>query len=415
MLTSTDIPELLQPGDTIPLPGRILSKPYGSLIWDKKKTSIVSPYLVDKYVKIPVYLIENNNALGIIILNKPTKLSLKEIGSVKKTHMLGQKEIIEKWPNAKFLYNYPIELISKFDPPKAIIRTEDIQTWLPVVTFKRMEFSDPSDLTDNELFDTHKKLHEMWFALDGIKKDIINYHIILRNEIVRREFEHEKIDELDIESQKVRKKNNNDFVKIYFRGSKGITKEDAPSHELHTAIICENKGKALLISSDNKKVKALEETKIDFTINTSDEFNAYKVVKFGPFDITPIPVINSSNKKKYAFLIKVGDKRIIYAINVFNWHSANLKKYVKNIELAIIDGFSLYKNLNSKGSHASIKHQLEKWYTPDRVNRVMVANLGSKSLRIGDDELITKMRDMTEVSIAIATDNKIINLSEIQK
>ena len=412
MLTSTDIPELLQPGNTIPLPGRILNSPYGVLIQDRKKTSILSPYLTDKYIKIPIYFIEKDKALGIMILEKPTKLSIEESKNMQKSHMIDKEEIQKRWPNAKFLYNYPIELISKFNPSKTIIITEDIQTWLSVVTFKGTEFGSPSELTDNELFEAHGKLHKMWFALSGTKEDIINYHIILKNEIVGREFEHEERDELDIYSEKAQKKLGDSIFKIGFCGSKGLIKEEGPGHKFYTAIVCENKGKRLFINSSEKVNRNISELGSDFTVSIKDKFKSYKAINFGPFSIIPIPVINTSKEQKYAFLIKATDKRILYATNILKWHKEDLKKYVKNIDLAIIDGYSLYKNSFKKDIHASVEHQLKEWYTIDKVNRVIVANLGKNLLKIGDDELIAKMREMTDSSVAIAVDNKIIDLSD---
>lgn len=412
MLTSTDIPELLQTGNTIPLPGRILNNPYGTLIWDRKKTSILSPYLTDKYIKIPIYFIEKDRALGIMMLGKPTKLSMKESNDMQKSHMLDKKEIGERWPSAKFLYNYPIELISKFDPPKAIIRNEDIQTWLSVVTFKDTEFSSPNELSDSELFETHGKLHKMWFALSGNKEDIINYHIILKSEIVNREFEHEDIDELDIYARKAQKKLGDNILKIGFCGTKGSIKEDSPGHKINTAIILQNKDKRLFINSSEKKYKDIFKLSPDFIINTKDKFIPYKTIKFGPFSVVPIPVVGISKKQKYTFLIKAVGKRVIYAVDILKWNKKDLKKYIKNIDLAIINGHSLYKNLSKDNANISIEHQLKEWYSTNKVNRIIVANLGKKSLKIGDDELVAKMREMTDVSVAVAIDNKVIDLND---
>ena len=275
-----------------------------------------------------------------------------------------------------------------------------------------MEFSDPSELVDSELFETHNKLHKMWFALAGPRDDIINYHIILKSEINRRGFEHEEIDELDINSRKFQKKIGDMSLRVLFYGSKGFIEEDGPRHEFHTAVVYEHKGKRLLINYGNKNPKNLLELNPDLIINDKTKLSSYKNIKIGSIRIIPIPIIHSSNAPKYAFLIKAGNKRVLHAIDVFNWHTKDVNKYVKNLDLAIIDGFSFDRILAKTNRHVSIKHQLEKWYTPDRVGRVIVANLGKEPLSIGDDELLLKINNITEVSVAIATDYKAINLSE---
>ena len=411
MLTSSDVPELLQTGVTIPLPGRVLDDTYGFSIWERKKSVMLSSYLTDKYIKIPIYFIENDKALGIMVLNKPTRLSLKELKETQDKHLMSTEDINKRWPKAEFLYSYPIELISKFDPFKTIVRTEEAQTWLSVVTFKNMEFSSPSELGDDELFETHGKLHKMWFALAGVKEDIINYHIILKTEISRRGFEHEDFDELDINSTKTEKKLGDTNFRVLFYGSKGSIKEDGPQHEFNTSIVYECGGKRLLINYGKKSPDNLLELNPDFIINAKTEIKAYKAINLDKFTIIPIPIIQSSKTQKYAFMIKVGDKKILHAIDIFNWYTKDIKKYVKDLDLAIIDGYSLDKVSIGK-RHASIKHQLEKWYTPDKVGRVVIANLGKESISIGDDELLVKIKEITEVPIAIATDYKTIDLSE---
>jgi hypothetical protein len=275
-----------------------------------------------------------------------------------------------------------------------------------------MEFSDPSELSDEELFETHGKLHKIWFALAGSREDIINYHIILNNEISRRGFEHEDIDELDIESRKFQKKLGGIGLRILFYGSKGFIEEDGPRHEFHTAVVYEYKGKRLLINYGNKNPKNLLELNPDFIINNQTKLNSYQSIKVGLLKVTPIPIIHSSSTLKHVFLIEAGNKRVLHAVDIFNWHTKDINKYVKNLNLAIIDGFSFDKVSTKTNRHASIRHQLEKWYTPDRVERVIIANLGKESLIVGDDELLSKVNGITEVSIAIAKDYEAINMSE---
>ncbi|MCD6402678.1 MBL fold metallo-hydrolase, partial [bacterium] len=455
MLVPSDIPNLLKPGRTVLLPGRILVSPHGKLIWNRKKTAILSSRLMEKYIEVPVYLIEGEKALGIIEIKKPKKISLQEAKKLRNKHRVSDKEINEWWKGKKFLYYYPVKLISKFDPPKEIIRPEGAQVWLQSVTFKSLDMVDPSELTDEELIGTHEKVHKMWEEGAASKEDIINYHILIKNELLNRKLSHKDIDSLDRESKQFQERFSKAGYKVSFYGTKGLVEEEGPGHRFHTSILYEFQGKRLLvdygkinqgnigklgadyilishahpdhiggcsdlsviISKDTEK--EIPNLYKDFNIDARTKYESYKTFSLGPFKITPIPVLHSLRAKMHVFLIQMGDKRVLQATDILGWHSGDKEKYVKNIDLAIIDGSSLTKTLarkkNKEGEpfgHASIVNQLKNWYTPDKVKRVIVTHLGKETLALGDDELLAKIKEITKVPVVIATDNIVINLSE---
>jgi len=455
MLVPSDIPDLLNPGASVLLPGRILVKPHGTLICQGKKKAVLSSRLTIKYLGLPLYLIEGNKALGIIILHKPKYLSLKEIKKLRKKHRVSDKEIKAWWPEKKFLYYYPVELVSKFEPPKEISRPEGAQTWLTSVTFKKLDFTDPNDLTDEELLDAHRKLHKMWFAFSGPKEDILNYHILLVREMENRKFGHQEMDELDKKSRQFKERFSKAGFKVSFFGSKGLVEEEGPGHRFHTSILYEYSGKRLLIDYGKENQNNIKEIKPDyilishahpdhiggcsdlsvfvsedtkkeipnlykdFNIDCRTTFRSYKTFKLGPFKITPIPVLHSTRAKTHVFLIEMGDKRVLQATDILGWHSGDRKKYIRKLDLAIIDGSSLTRTLaRRKGKdgepygHASLQVQLKNWYKPEEVKRIVVTHLGKETLSYGDEILLTKLRKLTEIPLAIANDNKIINLSE---
>jgi len=455
MLVPSDIPELLKPGRTILLPGRILVSPHGKLIWNRKKTAILSSRLTKKYIGVPVYFIEGDKALGIIEIKKPRKINLEEARKLRTKHKVSDEEMKRWWTRKKTLYYYPIELISKFDPPKEIVRPKGAQVWLQMVTFKSLDMVNPAKMTDEELIKAHEKLHKMWREVTGSKEDVMNYHILIKNELLERKLEHKNIDELDKKSQKFQERFNKAGYKLSFYGTKGLVEEEGPGHRFHTSVLYEFQGKKLLvdygeinrgnikelkpdyvlishahpdhiggcsdlavvISKDTEK--EIPELYKDFNIDTRAKYESYKTFNLGPFKITPIPVLHSLRAKMHVFLIQMGDKKVLQATDILGWHSGDREKYVKDLDVAIIDGSSLTRTLaRRKGKsgepfgHASIINQLKNWYPPEKVKRIIVTHLGKEPLSLGDDELLSKMKEITKVPITIATDNTVINLSE---
>jgi len=452
-LVPTDIPESLRPGKTIPLPGRILVSPQGTLIWERKKKAIVSSRKTEKYIGIPIYLIEDDKALGIIELKKPRKINLQEFKELRKYHKISDKEYKKWWASKKFLYYYPIELISKFEPTKEILRPTGSRVWLESVTFKSLDMVNPSGMTDEELIEVHEKLHKMWREAAGSKEDIMNYHILIRKELLSRKLKYGNIDELDKKSMEFQERFSKSGYKLTFYGTKGLVKEEGLGHRFHTSILYEFQGKKLLVDYGKTNqgnlakikpdyilvshshpdsigglqdssiivskeiVKEIPELYKDFNINAKAEYEPYKTFRLGSFKITPIPVLHSIRAKMHVFLIQMGNKKVLQATDILSWHSGDREKYVKGLDLAIIDGSSLTKTLTKGKSgesygHSSVANQLKNWYSPKNVKRVIVTHLGKEPLSLGDNELLAKIKEMTKVPVAIATDNTVINLGE---
>ena len=205
MLVPSDIPELMKPGRTILLPGRILDLREEKIIGK----SIVSSKLTSRFIGVPIYLIKGNKALGIVMLKEPKSLTGGEIKELRKEYGF---EDLSSWEN-KTLYLYPLKVISKFSPPKAIEAPGE--TWAEVVTFKSMDLGNPKELIDEELLDAHRKLHKMWIEFSGSKEDILNYHILIVNELNRRKIKFKKYnDDLDGKSNKLVKERTTKLSEI---------------------------------------------------------------------------------------------------------------------------------------------------------------------------------------------------------
>jgi len=196
-LTSTDIVELGESGKTILIPGRILDLKSEIVLG---KRAILSSILTKKYLDSPVYLIKGGKAVGIVIIEEPKEILEQETKDLSKEYNF---KLLSGW-ESNSLYMYPIEVISRFYPPKLVEGTE--KTWSDVVTFKSMDLRSPKNLNNSELLDTHGKLHKMWQILPDPAEDMLNYHILVVDELGKRKMEFKEYnDNLDEMSENISK------------------------------------------------------------------------------------------------------------------------------------------------------------------------------------------------------------------
>jgi len=224
MLVPSDIPNLLQSGTRILLPGKIFLKPDGTMIWRKKKKAIVSSEKFAKYIDIPIYLIEDDHALAIIRIKPAKEIDKKGFKKLRKFHKISEKERKMLWPGEETFYYYAIEIISKFNPPKKIIKPEGAYSWLDSVVFKNLDMGDPSEFKNEDLIRGHDLIHGLWHRLDAPFDECIRYHILFRKEILRRKLKHKITDSLDTRSKEIEEKLSEKGYKVSFDKEKGLTK-----------------------------------------------------------------------------------------------------------------------------------------------------------------------------------------------
>jgi uncharacterized protein YecE (DUF72 family) len=97
--------------------GLIIVEPYGTFIRKHQKNIIVKSKVVKSIIKEDLLLIENKKGLGIIILDIPIKINLKEFAKLRKYHKISEADRLDWWPHYKYLYAYPIIETSFFDIP----------------------------------------------------------------------------------------------------------------------------------------------------------------------------------------------------------------------------------------------------------------------------------------------------------
>ena len=224
MVVPSDIPELLKPGKRIFLPGKILLKPYGTMVWKKEKRAIVTTEKFAKYVDIPIYLIEDDVALAIIRIKPAKEIDEKGFKKLSKFHMISEKERKLWWPYEKSFYYYSIEIISKFDPPKKIIKPDGSYSWLDSVVFKGVDIGDPSEFKNADLMRGHDLIHGFWNSLNAPSDECIKYHILFRREILKRKLSHKVLDSLDHRAKEIEEKLAKAGYEISFDREKSMTK-----------------------------------------------------------------------------------------------------------------------------------------------------------------------------------------------
>lgn len=88
--------------------GLILVEPYGTYIKKHSKTIIVKSKNIKSIVDEDLLLIENKIGIGIIKLDYPKKINLKQFSQLGKYHQISEDERKKWWDKYKYLYVYPI-------------------------------------------------------------------------------------------------------------------------------------------------------------------------------------------------------------------------------------------------------------------------------------------------------------------
>ncbi len=115
--------------------GLILVHPHGTYIKEGKKKTIIKSVNLSDISHKPLLLIENKIGLGIIYLDDPIEITIKEFKNKYNKHRITEKERIEWWKNKRKLYEYkitkknifkrPIKLNYKMGP-QIVVKPENI-------------------------------------------------------------------------------------------------------------------------------------------------------------------------------------------------------------------------------------------------------------------------------------------------
>jgi len=115
-------------------------------------------------------------------------------------------------------------MISKFNPPKKIIKPNGVYSWIDNVIFKSLDIGDPSEFKDEDLVRGHELIHGLWNRLEAPSDECIKYHILFKIELLKRELNHDVIDSLDKRTEEIEESLNKEGYKIVFDREYGLTK-----------------------------------------------------------------------------------------------------------------------------------------------------------------------------------------------
>jgi len=119
--------------------GIYLVPPHGQKIWDGRKTMVVKERLFRNMVDIPLVLVSEKLAWGIIRLQNPRKIDLAQFKKLKTKHTITDEERREWWGKTRTFWAYDVKLEERFDPPRPVKVPRGVQTFIQEVVFKQID------------------------------------------------------------------------------------------------------------------------------------------------------------------------------------------------------------------------------------------------------------------------------------
>ena len=119
-------------------PGLIVSHIHAQLIRDGIQQALVKPVQLTSYINQPLFLISDSSVCyGIVSLTSPGKeITLEKLKELTPMHLISEEERLRVFSdNQKSFYYYPIQLLTIFEKAKPCRIEEDVQNFVPSVTF----------------------------------------------------------------------------------------------------------------------------------------------------------------------------------------------------------------------------------------------------------------------------------------
>jgi len=112
------------------LSGIYLMHPHGEMIWKGQKKAIVKSVKFKSHIGERIYLLSNNLCYGIIILDSPSELTLREFRELRHKHRISEEERVAWWPDKEKLYYYPVSRAEMFKVPRRWKYIKGVQTFV---------------------------------------------------------------------------------------------------------------------------------------------------------------------------------------------------------------------------------------------------------------------------------------------
>ena len=116
--------------------GLPLVAPHAQLIWQGRKKAIVKSKKFVTHIGEPLYLLQNQVCYGVIRLDSPVEISLKEFSELAPKHLVSEEERKDWWSGYTKLFYYPVIVDSRFDPPREAEYDPHAQVFVSEVKLK---------------------------------------------------------------------------------------------------------------------------------------------------------------------------------------------------------------------------------------------------------------------------------------
>lgn len=116
--------------------GLYLVEPHGELIWRNRKRAIVKSVRFAAHLGEPLYLLSGKLCFGVIILDSPVEIDLKEFKELSPKHLVSEEEREQWWPGKKKLFYYHVLIEKKFETPRKWKYVRGVQNFVLKVEFE---------------------------------------------------------------------------------------------------------------------------------------------------------------------------------------------------------------------------------------------------------------------------------------
>ena len=117
-------------------PGLILESPHAELIWRGIQKAVVKPVSLDSHIGEPLYLISDNVAYGVVVLDSGEPITQTEFKARAPAHLSADDASLKR---KQKLFYYDIKLLSLFERPRACETTDGARHLAKKVTFTKEE------------------------------------------------------------------------------------------------------------------------------------------------------------------------------------------------------------------------------------------------------------------------------------
>lgn len=150
--------------------GLYLTPPHGEMIWNGEKCALIKSIRLTSHIEEPVYLLSGKYCYGVIKIEKPQRISIKEFYSLSNKHKITDEERKKWWPGHEILYFYPVSIIRRWQPPREWKVQRGAQIFVNKVEFEEISNSARFIFSISEEGDTEGSTRE-----EGIVKQIAEY------------------------------------------------------------------------------------------------------------------------------------------------------------------------------------------------------------------------------------------------